>query len=154
MKTYSANSKKRKSLQKLLPLQLQQLHQLHSQHLFITNIAEFLIANNLGIVNELMGVAKNRYEDGKKDIYHFVLSKNQKASANLVTTAWPMKKVSATVQRANKPQLDNLKDHLDNRCTKSCSAEWFRYAKEVLVNNGQNRYTYADAVRKCLDRGR
>ena len=97
MKTYSANSKKRKSLQKLLPLQLQQLHQLHSEHLFITNIAEFLIANNLGIVNELMGVAKNRYEDGKKDIYHFVLSKNQKASANLVTTAWPMKKVSATV---------------------------------------------------------
>ena len=100
-----------------------------------------------------MAIARKRYKDGEKNIYHFVLSKNWKALADFVTTALRMEDPPATVERANKPQLDNLKDHLNNRYTESCSREWFRCVKEVLVSNGYNAYVYVDSMWKCLDKG-
>lgn len=76
-------------------------------------------------MNELVAIVKKRYEDGEQDIYHFALSENPKHLPDLVTIAWWMENASATVERANKPRLDILKDHLNNRRTKSCSGEWF-----------------------------
>ena len=103
-------------------------------------------------MNELMAIVKKRYEDGEQDIYHFALSENPKHLPDLVTIAWWMENASATVERANKPRLDILKDHLNNRRTKSCSGEWFWCAEEVLLNDGYNPYAYADALKKCLDK--
>jgi len=119
------------------------------------DIAEFLTAHKIKSVTELMVIAKQRHDDGEKDMYSFILNKSPKALSELVSTTWRMHNAPKIVERSNKSRLDILKVHItDRECTEGCSGEWFNCAKEILRNNKINMYTFADAIRQCIIKGR
>ena len=119
-----------------------------------TDIAEFLIKNNLKTENELMVVAKKRHDDGERDIYSFIMNKSPKALSDLVNTTWKLQNAQHVEDRISKSRIDILKEHINGPCTANCSGEWFACAREVLRNNNINLYTFADSVRQCLIKGR
>ena len=61
---------------------------------------------------------------------------------------------SANLERAATPPLETLQEHFNKICTENCSQEWFRCAKEVLVNNGYNTYAYDNAVQIRLNKSK
>jgi hypothetical protein len=55
--------------------------------------------SNLKSETELLAVANEQSEEGKKDLADFVLSRNSKGLHDLIEQTWKMKTASATLQR-------------------------------------------------------
>ena len=122
-----------------------------------TDIAEFLVSNNIKSENELMEVAKGHHDSGERDIYNFIMNKSPKGLSNLVNTTWKMQNAPKIVELNCKSRMDILQEYVssDSACNdNNNSCEWFKCAKEALKNKRINLYTFADAVRQCIKYGR
>ena len=62
-------------------------------------VAEFIVKHEIKSETELLAVVNEQSEEGKKDLVHFVLSRNSKGLHDLIEQTWKMKTESATLQR-------------------------------------------------------
>ena len=62
-------------------------------------VAEFIAKHEIKSETELLAVANEQSEEGKKDLAHFVFSRNSKGMHDLIEQTWKMKTASATLQR-------------------------------------------------------
>lgn len=122
----------------------------------LTNIdvSEYLVKHNVQTENELHVIAKQRHDDGEKDMYSYIINKSQKALSEIVSTTWKIQNAPAVVVRKSKSRLDILRDYTNTECAEGCDGQWYCCAKEVLKNNGINLFAYSDAIRQCLKLGR
>ncbi len=61
-------------------------------------VAEFIVEHEIKSETELLAVANEQSEEGKKDLADFVLSRNSKGLHDLIEQTWKMKTASATLQ--------------------------------------------------------
>ena len=83
MKLFSTNAEKRRSTVAKKAsdseAQLKKTKVTKLKRLSNADVSEFLLKHNIKTENELMVIAKQRHDDGEKDIYNFIVSKTQKA---------------------------------------------------------------------------
>ena len=117
-------------------------------------VAEFIVKHEIKSETELLAVANEQSEEGKKDLAHFVLSRNSKGLHDLIEQTWKMKTASATLQRKKASRIDLIRKAADGECSLSCEGKWLECAQEVLVNNKVHPILFAAAVGELLLLGR
>ena len=152
MKQFSTNAEKRRStvVKKASDseTQVKKAKVTKPKRLSNTDVSEFLLKHN--IKTELMVIAKQRPDDGEKDIYNFIVNKTQKALSELVSTTWKIQNAPAIVECHSKSRIEILNEYVNTACVENCNGEWFLYVREVLKNNSINLYVYAEAIGQCL----
>ena len=124
-----------------------------------TDVSEFLLEHNIKTENELMMIAKQRYDDSENGIYNFIVNKTQKALSehnmmHHVSTTRKIQNAPAIVESSSKSRIEILNEYANTTCVENCNGEWFLCAKEVLKNNSINLYVYLEASHQCLKNGR
>jgi len=119
-----------------------------------TDIAAFLVKNNIRHKKGLLAIAKQRHDNGLSDIYNYVLGKNPKALADLICTTWMMHEAPKMLQREGMERMEVVFSYLETPCVDSCQGVWLSRAHEVLKNNHIDLHTFAKAMRNCLTKGR
>ena len=146
-KTFSDNAKRRRS---------EEPESTRDKKKRLTNsdVADFLVRNGIRKECELMAAAKKRSDEGLDDLHRFVLNKNPKALSDLISTTWKLHFAPTVVEREKMDRVALVLSHLDKPCVENCNGIWYECAREVLSNNDINIYVFADAVRRCLCKGR
>jgi len=119
------------------------------------DVSLFLVENEIKNETELMSVAKQRQEEGQTDLYNFIINKNPKALADLISTTWRIDNAPAAMERDRIPLMEVVRRNLQGECVQGCvEQQWYKSARQVLHSNQINTYAFADAVRQCLIKGR
>ena len=119
-----------------------------------SEIAKFIVENDLRKESQLLAFAKRRQADGLPDVYDFVLNKTPKALSDLMETTWKLHHAPVVANREKMDRMQIIMAQLDQPCISGCDGLWMESAWEVLSNNEINIYAFADAMRQCLKNGR
>ena len=120
-----------------------------------SEVAEFILRNDIKTEEGLYIIAKQRKESGEPDIYNFVVNSNPKTISDLVTVTWRIENAQATVTRRHTDRIQIIRDiNTSGVCVAGCEGKWFRSALEILRKNQVNLYHFADVIRQALVKGR
>ena len=117
-------------------------------------VAEFIVEHEIKSETELLAVANEQNEEGKKDLADFVLSRNSKGLHDLIEQTRKMKTASATLLRKKGSRIDLIRKAAGGECSLSCDGKWLECVQEMLVNNKVHPILFAAAVRELLLVGR
>ncbi len=117
-------------------------------------VSDFIVEKQIKSETELLAIANEQREEGKKDLADFVLSRNSKSLNDLIKQTWKMKEASSTLQREKTSRMELIRKVANGECAKACEGRWLECAKEVLVNNKVHPILFAAAVRELLLLGR
>lgn len=117
-----------------------------------SDVAEFMVSNNIRKESELMAVALQRSQNGEKDLHAFILNKTPKALAELIQTTWKVQEAPATVEREASCRISLIREAAAKEC--DCNGEWMRCSREILAKNHINAFVFASALRQCFIKGR
>ena len=118
------------------------------------DVAEFLVKNQIKSETELLAVANEQNEQGKKDLASYVISRNSKSLKELIQQTWKMQEACSAVQRENASRMDLIRKAANDECPSTCRGEWSTCAEEVLVRNKVHPILFAAAMRELLLFGR
>ena len=118
------------------------------------DVAEFVVANNITKSNELFAAAKERRNEGNKDLANFLMNRSGKKLEELLENAWKMEKAQEDIVRQKKSRMEILRGALEEECVIGCNGQWFECADEVLRKNKIHPYIFAAAARDLLEKGR
>ena len=124
------------------------------QRLSNSDVAKFIVKNDLHDEDDLLSEAQKRAREGLPDVQNFILNKNPKALADLITMTWKLHHAPEVARRKNMDHMQVVLSYLDVPCVEGCNGAWMEAAWEVFLKNDINMYTFADAIRKCLRDGR
>ena len=119
-----------------------------------SEVAKFLVENDIKTDTHLMSVANQRQSEDQPDLFNFILNKSCKSLSELICVTWKMHSAPKTIERQHKCRLDLVVETADTACVEGCNGTWLVCARQVLKNNNINIYVFADALRECLKRGR
>ena len=119
-----------------------------------SEVAKFLVENDIKTDTHLMSVANQRQSEDQPDLFNFILNKSSKSLSELICVTWKMHSAPKTIERQHKCRLDLVVETADTACIEGCNGTWLVCARQVLKNNNINIYVFADALRECLKRGR
>lgn len=146
---FSENSKRRRSEKVTVATRTSQPKK---KRLSNSDVAAFLVKHNIKKETELYAIAKTRNDEGLSDLNDFVLNKNPKALSDLIATTWKLHAAPTLVLREKMDRMQVVLSFLEKPCVDDCI--WLQSAREVLLNNDINIYVFADALRRCLSKGR
>ena len=118
------------------------------------DVAEFVVKNNITKSNQLFAAAKQRKNEGNKDLANYVMSRSAKKLEEILENAWKMEKAEGDIERQNKTRIEILRSTLQEECVIGCNGQWFECANEVLQKNKLHPNIFAAAVRDLLEKGR
>ena len=165
MKTFVSNSRKRKSVSEgtenndnTLKSGSSKSWNMSTKPKRLTNIevARFMVKNNIKSDKDLMRAGRQRAKDGEPDLESFILNKNPKALADLISQTWKMESAEAAIEREKCSLISLIRIHAGHDCIPTCDRQckWLKMAKEVLKNNKINVFVFAEALRQAFTRGR
>ena len=117
-------------------------------------VSEFITKHEIKDQTSLLATANEQYEQGKRDLAQFVLSRSSKSLDELVQQTWKMKEASRIIQRKNKSRMEIIREASVENCAQECEGQWLACAKEVLINNKIHPVMYATAIKQLLECGR
>ena len=124
------------------------------QRLSNLEVFDFIVKEEIKTETELLAVANEQRQEGKKDLANFVLSCTSKSLNDLIEQTWKMRKASLTLERQKASRMDLIREAVRGDCVPSCYGAWLQCAKEVLINNKVHPILFAHSVRELLVLGR
>ena len=118
------------------------------------DLSEFIVENGIRSTDELLAAAKQRQQEGNKDLANFLIGRCVKKLRELVDNTWAMETSRERLARANMSRMEIVQEAADGDCVEGCQGEWYNCAFEMLTNNGINPVTFAAALRSLLQKGR
>lgn len=128
-----------------------------TKRLSMTDVAEYVLDNNVKSLTELQSIAMQRRSNGEKDLFSFLVKNSTKNVAELIERTWKMSAAPAEHEAAQQEPLsrmDKLRKAGETPCIEGCNGRWLACAKQVLQWNGINVYVFSGAVRDLLLKGR
>ena len=119
-----------------------------------SDVADFILDNNIKTEVELMNESNRRKSSGERDLYEFILRKNPRALSDLISTTWRIQGAEDELDRRAVNCMDVIMRHSGECKTEGCDGKWLVAAREVLQLNQINSYVFADALRSAFRRGR
>ena len=117
-------------------------------------VADFTVEKGIKSETELLAIANEQKEEGKKDLADFVLSRTSKCLNDLIQQTWKMKGASSTLEREKTSRMDMIRKAASVECATACEGRWLECAQEVLVKNKVHPIVFAAALRELLLLGR
>lgn len=117
-------------------------------------LSEIVLEKGIKSRIELLALAHEQKEQGKRDIAEFVFNRGPKVVAEVIDTAWEMKEAKETLDRSKKTRMEILQEALDSDCVTGCNGLWYYCACQVLDRNGIAKSSFANAVKELLEKGR
>lgn len=114
--TFSANSKKRQSSGASSSSTIPKKTRLSN-----SDIAKFLVENNLKKESEFLAAANRRQSEGLSDIYDFILNKSPKALSDLIQTSWKLHNAPTVVLREQMDRMQVILSTMDGECIPGCN---------------------------------
>ena len=105
-------------------------------------------------LTELQAIAFEQKEEGKTDLAEFLIARNPRAVADILTTAWEIEGAKDKLERASKTRLTLLNEAKEGECEEGCHGQWIRQATEILHNNNISEQDFTSSVRDLLVKGR
>jgi len=117
-------------------------------------VADFIVEHEIKSETELLAVANEQRDEGKKDLAEFALSRSSKNLTELINQTWKMKKAPSTLLRQKSSRMDLIREAAGGECAPACDGKWLQCAEEVLINNKVHPILFAVYLRELLQLGR
>ena len=117
-------------------------------------VSEIIVSNSVKTLTELQAIAFEQKEEGKTDLAEFLIARNPRAVADILTTAWEIEGAKDKLERASKTRLTLLNEAKEGECEEGCHGQWIRQATEILHNNNISEQDFTSSVRDLLVKGR
>ena len=80
------------------------------QRLSNLEVFDFIVKEEIKTETELLAVANEQRQEGKKDLANFVLSRTSKSLNDLIEQTWKMRKASLTLERQKASRMDLIRE--------------------------------------------
>lgn len=117
------------------------------------DLSDVIIASNIKSKAELLKLANEQRQEGKRDLALYVLNNIEKC-VKLINTTWEMENVRMEMERQRKTQMEILGEFLEQECVESCDGRWLNCAIQTIGRNSLQVEQFAKAVRSLLQFGR
>ena len=117
------------------------------------DLSDVIVAKNIRSENELLRLANDQKQEGKRDLSLYVLNNVEKC-VKLIHTTWEMENVRREMERESKTRIQLLRKFCDVDCVVGCSGQWLECAKQTLKRNSYGTAVFTEVVRLILQMGR
>ena len=124
----------------------------------LTNLNVMQVVRMRGIKDEveLLALAQDNFDQGHTALMEYISNTPARKYKELIKKVWDAKEARMKLRRRETSRMDKIQNALQTSCIPECGVDekWLEMAREVLLNNGVNAYTFAEAVRRLLREGR
>ena len=113
-------------------------------------VSDFVVAKNITTVEQLFAKAEARKQEGESDLAHFLFSRTQKSTEELIRKSWMLKQASSAIQRDELTRIEKVRKAATDACVDGCNGIWFECATEVLLLNGIEVAVFASYIFELL----
>ena len=114
-----------------------------------TDISTIVLSKHIKTNQQLYALADLQKEEGKTDLYAFLLSRGEKKISDLLKMTWDIANSQENVVRQSKTRLEILSDHLIK-----CDCQWYESALQVLRRNDIPVAVFSESLKNLLQYGR
>ena len=93
---------------------------------------------------------KTQKNEGKDDLFTFLINKTSKKTEELICTTWEIINSLSEIKRSRKGRLEISKDCLQNGCVQNCNNIWYFSALQTLQQNDISVEEFRSAVKELL----
>ena len=117
------------------------------RHFDALDLLDITVAKNIRSKNELLRLANEQKQEGKRDLSLYVLNNVEKCVKH---TTWEMENVRREMGREAKTRMQLLREFCDVDCVVGCSGQWLECAKQTFEWNNYETVAFTEAVRLLL----
>ena len=99
------------------------------RHFDALDLSDITVAKNIRSKNELLRLANEQKQEGKRDLSLYVLNNVEKCVKH---TTWEMENVRREMGREAKTRMQLLREFCDVDCVVGCSGQWLECAKQTF----------------------
>ena len=127
-----------------------------SKKMKLTNaaVSEIIKQKNINNRIELNALAYCQKEEGKTDLFNFIINRNSKKINELITQTWEIETAQADLKRLRSTRIELIHEALNSVCATNCNREWFNSAIETIERNQYTVEEFSRSVRTLLTNGR
>ena len=118
-----------------------------------SEVCTFMVKNNIKSKNQLMCITNQRAATGENDLHSFIVNKNPKSLADLISTTWEIENAPQVFERSNKSRISVVQSYALAACSTTCNGSWLTCARELVRRNNINPYVFANVLRQCITKG-
>lgn len=119
-----------------------------------TDIAEFIVQNEIRTYTQLFATAEKRKREGEKDLAEYLFQHSEKNLRELIVKAWFMKEAPVHAERETIVRITEVEKAAREECVPQCNKQWLDCALEVLELNRVDPLYFASSMRDALIHGR
>ena len=101
-----------------------------------------------------MHLHKTQKNNGKDDLFTFLINKTSKKIEDLICTTWEIINSLSETERSRNGCLEILRDCLQNGCVQDCNSFWYFSALQTLQQNDISVEEFSSVVKELLHKGR
>ena len=109
-----------------------------------------IIHYNIKNKTELYALAQTQKNEGKDDLFTFLINKTSKKTEELICTTWEITNSLSEIKRPRKSRLEISKDCLQNGCVQNCNNIWYFSALQTLQQHDISVEEFRSAVKELL----
>ena len=117
------------------------------------DMSDVIVAKNINSKAELLRLANEQRQEGKRDLALYVLNNVDKC-VKLISTTWEMENVRREMERDSKTRIQLLRQFHNGECVPACDGQWLQCALQTLDRNSIDVKQFSKAVRDLLELGR
>lgn len=114
-----------------------------------SDVSTIIRTKNIKTTQQLYALIESQREEGKMDLYTFVINRGEKKISELLKMSWDIANSQANIEREEKSRLAILSD-----CLSKCECEWYDAALQILSRNNIPVEVFSSAMKNLLKDGR
>ena len=113
-------------------------------------VSDIIHYKNIKNKTELYALAQTQKNEGKDDLFTFLINKTSKKTEELICTTWEISNSLSEIKRPRKGHLEISKDCLQNGCVQNCNNIWYFSALQTLQQHDISVEEFRSAVKELL----
>ena len=119
-----------------------------------STVSDIIRTKNIKTKTELYALAETPKQQGKVELFNFIINRNTKKITELITTTWELINVQSELIRSKTSRMEILTACLSEECVEGCNDMWYYTALETLQRNDICVQTFTGAIKVLLEHGR
>ena len=117
-------------------------------------VSNIIVNKNITSKTELYALADKQKNEGKTDLYSYIINRNSKKISEIINTTWDIHNANSQVERQQQSRLEIMGECLENECSNDCAGKWYQAATQTLRNNNIVVREFANSITLLLEKGR
>ena len=116
-------------------------------------VSDIISHKNIKNKTELYALPQTQKNEGKDDLFTFLINKTSKKIEELICTTWEIANSLSEMKRSRKSCLEILRDCLQKGCVQNCNNIWYLSALQTLQQNDISVEEFRSAEKELLHKG-